>query len=183
MQTFNIEGSINEEVIRPVAISDAADIAVIYNDYIENTIVTFEEESVSAEAIKDRFSQVETLGLPWLVAQSGDSVVGYAYANKWAGRSAYKHTVEITVYLANDSVGNGLGTRLYKALFNELGKTAMHVAIAGISLPNAASVALHEKFGMKKTAHFEEVGYKFGRWLDVGYWQLSLDSLKLRENG
>lgn len=183
MRKLNVDGVINEELIRPVSVSDAPDIAKIYNYYIENTIITFEEEPVSADDIKERFSQVETLGLPWLVAQCGDSVVGYAYANKWAGRSAYRHTVEVTVYLANDSVGNGLGTRLYEALFYELGKTAVHVAIGGISLPNAASVALHEKFGMKKTAHFEEVGYKFGGWLDVGYWQLNLEPWKLRENG
>ena len=176
-------GSINEELIRPVLASDAADIAKIYNYYIENTIITFEEEPVSAHDMEDRFSQVEALDLPWLVAQRGDSVVGYAYASKWAGRCAYRHTVEVTIYLANDCVGNGLGSRLYEALFCELGKTSMHVAIGGVSLPNAASVALHEKFGMKKTAHFEEVGYKFGGWLDVGYWQLNLEPWKLRGTG
>ena len=163
--------------------SDAADIAKIYNYYIDKTIITFEEEPVSAGDMEARFSKVESLGLPWLVAQRGDSVIGYAYATNWAERSAYRHTVEVTVYLAIDCLGNGLGSRLYEALFRELEKTSMHMAIGGISLPNAASVALHEKFGMQKIAHFTEVGYKFGEWLDVGYWQRSLAPRKLREKG
>ena len=90
------------------------------------------------------------------------------------GRCAYRYSAEVTVYLDAAVVGQGLGTQLYTALFDSLRRSGCHVAIGGIALPNAASVALHEKFAMQKVAHFGEVGFKFGRWVDVGYWQLTL---------
>jgi L-amino acid N-acyltransferase YncA len=103
-------------------------------------------------------------------------VIGYAYAGKWNVRSAYRHTVETTVYLSNSTLSKGWGTRLYQALFDTLRDKSIHTIVGGITLPNPASIALHEKFGMKKVAHFSEVGYKFGKWLDVGYWQMELKS-------
>jgi phosphinothricin acetyltransferase len=104
-----------------------------------------------------------------------DQVVqGFAYASKWKGRCAYRYSVESTAYLADCSTGRGIGTRLYEALFTELRKSKMHVVMAGIALPNDASIALHEKLGFEKVAHFREVGWKFGKWIDVGYWQLLL---------
>jgi phosphinothricin acetyltransferase len=159
-------------VIRPVAPSDAAAIAIIYNHYVLNTIVTFEEAPVDAAKIARRIDEIRA-SYPWLVAIEDDRVVGYGYAGKWKGRCAYRHTVESTVYLAPDAFGRGLGTSLYAALLEDLPLRNVHAVIGGIALPNPASVALHEKFGFRKSGEFKEVGRKFGRWIDVGYWQLT----------
>ena len=101
-------------------------------------------------------------------------VVGYVSAAKWKGRSAYRFSVESTIYLDHRSTGQGIGTKLYGQLFSILRSRSIHVVIGGIALPNAASVALHERLGFTKVAHFAEVGFKFGRWVDVGYWQVTL---------
>jgi len=119
---------------------------------------------------------VQGAGLPWLVAVEEGAVVGYAYATKWKERSAYRFSVEVSVYLSNQSHGRGLGAKLYETLFSTLKEGGIHAVMGGITLPNLASVALHEKMGMKKVAHFEKVGFKFDQWHDVGYWQLSLDN-------
>ncbi len=161
-------------MIRPATPDDAAAIIGIYNHYVLDTSVSFEEQAVSAARMAERVAGVQALGLPWLVLEQGGQILGYAYANKWKERSAYRFSVETTVYLAPDAGRQGLGSQLYAALFPLLRACGIHSAIAGITLPNVASVALHEKFGMKKVAHFEEVGLKFGRWLDVGYWQTRL---------
>jgi L-amino acid N-acyltransferase YncA len=157
--------------VRAATAADAAAMARIYNHYVSNTVVTFEESPVSTADMASRVAETNTLKLPWLVAQTGAGVQGYAYASRWKGRCAYRHSVEVTVYIEYEAVRRGLGTQLYAELFAELARGPCHVAIGGITLPNEASVALHEKFGMRKVAHFGEVGYKFGRWLDVGYWQ------------
>jgi L-amino acid N-acyltransferase YncA len=161
-------------MIRAATESDAQAIADIYNYYIANTVVAFEEQAISKNDILERMEKITGAGLPGLVAEDGGVVIGYAYAGKWNVRSAYRHTVESTVYLSNSSVAKGWGTRLYQALFDTLRHKSIHVVIGGITLPNPASVALHEKFGMKQVAHFPEVGFKFGKWLDVGYWQTEL---------
>ena len=109
--------------------------------------------------------------LPWLVAEQGQEVVGFAYASKWKGRTAYRYSVEVTVYLSHLMTSKGFGSALYTKLFDILRGKSIHVVLGGISLPNEASIALHEKFGMTKVAHFEEVGHKFGHWVDVAYWQ------------
>ncbi|MEP6591257.1 MAG: N-acetyltransferase family protein, partial [Gemmatimonadota bacterium] len=110
--------------------------------------------------------------LPWLVAEQGGVVVGYAYAGKWKTRHGYRFTVESTVYLDPNHVGHGTGSRLYRALLDALRLQGVHSAIGGIGLPNEPSVRLHERLGFEKVAHFHENGIKFGRWIDVGYWQL-----------
>jgi L-amino acid N-acyltransferase YncA len=161
-------------MIRPACASDADTIARIYNHYVANTIVTFEEEAVSPGQISDRINETRVEGLPWLVAEDDGAVVGYAYASKWKGRCAYRHSVEVTVYLSHLATSRGWGSSLYTALFSELEALGVHVAIGGIALPNEASIALHEKFGMGKVAHFQEIGFKFGQWVDVGYWQKKL---------
>ncbi|MGH8253604.1 MAG: arsinothricin resistance N-acetyltransferase ArsN1 family B [Steroidobacteraceae bacterium] len=160
--------------IRPATAADAAVLALIYNYYITDTVVTFEELPVTATDMDARLAETGNQELPWLVAQTDAGVQGYAYASRWKGRCAYRHSVEVTVYVEREAIGRGLGTQLYSALFAELARSGCHVAIGGITLPNAASVALHEKAGMRKVAHFREVGYKFGGWLDVGYWQCVL---------
>src|ERR1700722_20697855 len=117
----------------------------------------------------------ETLtGLRWLVWEEGRVIQGYAHASKWKGRCAYRYSVESTAYLADGSTGRGIGTRLYEALFTALRQSKMHVVMGGIALPNDASIAMHEKLGFEKVAHFREVGCKFGKWIDVSYWQLFL---------
>lgn len=157
-------------MIRDAAPADAAAIAEIYNHYVLHTTVTFEEEAVPVPEIAERIQEVYASRLPWIVAESEGTVVGYAYASKWKGRCAYRYSTEITVYLAPDQGGRGIGSELYGRLFPMLKDRKLHAAMGGISLPNPASVALHEKFGMEKVAHFKEVGYKFDRWIDVGYW-------------
>lgn len=162
-------------MIRPAEPRDAEAIAAIYNHYIVNTIITFEEEVITAQDITERIKETGAANLPWLVAEEDGAVVGYAYASKWKGRCAYRYSVECSVYFSPSSVSKGWGTKLYEALFGVLREKSIHVVIGGIALPNPASVALHEKLGMKQVAHFNEVGFKFERWLDVGYWQMSLE--------
>jgi L-amino acid N-acyltransferase YncA len=159
--------------IRDATPEDAAAIAAIYNRYVLDTTITFEEEAVTQEEMRARIAEVQTASLPWLVATDG-RLLGFAYASKWKGRCAYRFSVEVTVYLGEGAAGRGLGSRLYAELFERLRAAGMHSVLAGIALPNEPSVALHEKMGMEKVAHFGEVGFKLGRWVDVGYWQRTL---------
>jgi phosphinothricin acetyltransferase len=163
-----------ETAIRAASASDAASVAVIYNHYIETTVITFEEEPVSAAEISRRIDQVRSASLPWLVAEERGRVVGYAYARPWHERSAYRFSAEIAVYLDAERTGRGIGSQLYAELFPILQARGIHAVMGGIALPNEASVALHEKFGLREVARFHEVGFKFDRWIDVGYWQRTL---------
>jgi phosphinothricin acetyltransferase len=163
-------------MIRDAAASDAEAIASVYNHYVAETVVTFEEEPVPAAEIARRVAEVRSAALPWLVADEDGLVVGYAYGRPWNPRSAYRFSAEITVYLAPGYVGRGIGSRLYEELFRILRARRIHAVLGGIALPNDASVALHEKFGLRKVAHFAEVGFKLGRWIDVGYWQRTFES-------
>jgi phosphinothricin acetyltransferase len=160
-------------MIRPVAAADAAAIADIYNHYVEHTVITFEEDVVSRHEMARRIVEI-TAKLPWLVAELGGAVIGYAYAGAWRPRSAYRFAVESTVYLAPDATRKGLGLALYSQLIDELRARKLHCVMGGITLPNEASVGLHEKLGFRKVGHLEQVGWKQDRWLDVGYWQLLL---------
>ena len=157
--------------IRDAVAADAPAIATIYNHYVTETVVTFEEERVTAPEMARRLADVCAASLPWLVAEQGGEIAGYAYATRWKTRSGYRFSVEITVYLAPAATRRGVGSRLYAELFSRLQQRGIHAVIGGIALPNDASIALHEKFGLRKVAHFEEVGFKLGRWIDVGYWQ------------
>jgi L-amino acid N-acyltransferase YncA len=171
-QAVRIDNTAPSAVIRPALAADAAALARIYNPYIRDTIITFEEEPVDAAAMAGRVDEAAVAALPWLVAEADGVVLGYAYASKWKGRCAYRHSVESTVYLDPAQTGRGLGGLLYGALIDRLRVRSTHAVIGGIALPNDASVALHEKLGFRKVAQFPEVGFKFGRWIDVGYWQL-----------
>lgn len=161
-------------MVREASLADADGIASIYNYYVANTVVTFEEEPVPADEMRRRIGEVFAAPLPWLVVEADGRIAGYAYATKWKARAAYRHSVETTVYLAHGLAKQGIGSALYRELFGLLKGRGIHAAIGGIALPNDASVALHEKFGMKKVAHFEQVGFKFGRWVDVAYWEVIL---------
>jgi L-amino acid N-acyltransferase YncA len=160
-------------IIRSVLPQDAAAICDIYHHYVTQTMITFEEEPVTEEAMRRRILSIIP-GLPWLVAE-GDAVLGYAYASRWKERAAYRHTVESTVYLRSGFEGQGLGSMLYKALLEQLRSAGFHTVVGCIALPNPASVALHEKFGYSQVAQFREVGFKFNQWIDVGYWEKILD--------
>src|SRR5581483_1463776 len=160
--------------VRSALETDAEAIARIYNYYVHNTVITFEEEPVSAQKMAARIAEVQNASLPWLVALLGDALVGYAYANKWKSRSAYRHSVETTIYLERGHEGRGIGKRLYSELLSLLRAQGIHVAIGGAALPNEASVALHEKLGFERVATFRQVGFKQNRWVDVAYWQLLL---------
>ena len=163
-------------MIRSAAASDAQAVAGIYNHYIANTIVTFEEALCSVNDMAGRMRDAQAADLPWLVAEDDfGEIVGYAYASKWNGRCSYRRSVEVTVYLSPGATSRGWGSRLYESLFAQLRKRSMHVLIAGIALPNPGSVALHEKFGMQQVGCFPEVGFKMDQWIDVGYWQVVLD--------
>lgn len=158
-------------ILRDATADDAPAIAAIYNPYILDTTISFEEDPVSDAEMARRVADVQAAGLPWLVAEADGAVIGYAYATKWRVRHAYRHSVESSVYLAPAEARKGIGSALYSALFERLRAGGYHLVIGGIALPNDASVALHEKMGYEKAAQFKEVGFKFGRWLDVGYWQ------------
>jgi phosphinothricin acetyltransferase len=157
--------------VRAATAADAGAVAAIYNHYVTDTIVTFEEEPVPAAEMARRIAEIQAASFPWLVAAEGPEIAGYAYAAPWKRRSAYRHSAEITVYLARGRTGRGLGSKLYGELLPLLRPLGIHALIGGIALPNPASIALHEKFGLRKVAHFEAVGRKLGRWIDVGYWQ------------
>jgi len=164
-----------QRIIRPACTADAKRICTIYNHYIATTTISFEEAPVSAEDIAQRIAGVDAASLPWLVMLEGDKLIGYAYATKWRVRAAYRFAVESSVYLDKDEAGKGAGRLLYQALLDELRQRDLHLVIGGIAQPNEASVRLHERLGFEKVAHFKEVGLKFGRWIDVGYWQLKLN--------
>ena len=161
--------------IRAATAADADAICAIYNHYITQTTISFEEEAVTPAEMAQRIADVAAARLPWLVLCEGDTLIGYAYATKWRVRQAYRFSVETSVYLDRHQTGKGAGSMLYEALLAELRQRELHLAIAGIAQPNEASVRLHERLGFKKVAHIGEVGRKFGNWIDVGYWQLQLN--------
>jgi L-amino acid N-acyltransferase YncA len=160
-------------MIRDADPSDAAAICDIYNHYVTQTIVTFEETAVSQAEMTRRIEEI-TRSFPWIVYTEADSVTGYAYAGNWKTRAAYRHTVELSIYIRHGATGRGIGGALMTELLKRLRTIDVHAVIGGASLPNPQSVALQEKFGFRKVAHFPQVGYKFGQWIDVGYWELVL---------
>jgi phosphinothricin acetyltransferase len=162
-------------MIREVQTRDVSALCAIYNHYVRHTTVTFAETPIS----EDEMAETIVLAgpeLPWLVWDDPDSgeVTGYAAGDAWKSRCSYRYTLETTIYLAPGSVGQGFGTLLYGELLLRIKEAGYHSVLGGISLPNPASVALHEKLGFTKVAHLKEVGFKFERWVDVGYWQKQL---------
>lgn len=160
-------------MIRPVQLSDAEKICTIYNVYVENSRSTFEENPVYVDEMVSRI-QKNTKNYPWLVYEQEGDVIGYTYATQWKERAAYRHTVETGIYLDSNHLGKGVGSSLKGAMIEKLREQSFHTVISGIALPNPASIAMCEKFGFKKIAHFNEVGFKLKKWVDVGYWQLIL---------
>lgn len=158
--------------VRKAQLEDSKQITEIYNYYVENSHSTFETEPLEIVEMKMRIAE-KIENYPFFVCEQNGKILGYAYAAQYKSRCAYKNSVEVSVYVKNSTSGKGIGTLLYEKLFAEqLFKTDVHAIIAGIALPNEASIKLHEKCGFEKVAHFREVGFKFGRWIDVGYWEL-----------
>jgi L-amino acid N-acyltransferase YncA len=157
--------------VRPATAADADRLARIYNHYIAETVITFEELEVPGPEMARRLENIRSADLPWLIAEQGADLLGYAYAGRWKDRSAYRFAVEVTVYVDPAHAGRGVGTRLYRSLLDALEPLGIHTAIGVIALPNEASVQLHERLGFVKVGHLAEIGFKFGRRVDVGYWQ------------
>lgn len=158
-------------MIRDAVVNDAAQICQIYNYYIKETIITFEIDPISELEMINRMKG--TIGqYEWIVWENKDNrIAGYAYYNSFHSRAAYGNSVESTIYVSRDQICKGIGQSLYGELINRFLASKYHAILGGIALPNEASTKLHEKFGFKKVAHFEAVGHKFGKWIDVGYWE------------
>jgi phosphinothricin acetyltransferase len=159
--------------VRPARAPDAGAICEIYNHYVANTVVTFEQDCVTPQAMAARIAETME-SYPWLVCENDGVLVAYAYATRWRSRAAYDYTAESTVYVRCDRTGQGHGRRLYAELIAALRARGMHAVVGCIALPNPASVALHERCGFRKVGYFPQAGRKFGRWVDVGFWQLVL---------
>ena len=160
-------------MIRQVKDSDADALCHIYNKYIVDTRITFEETPLQSDEMVSRIKNI-TQNYQWLVYEENGKVFGYTYASKWKERSAYRYSVETGIYIDSDYIGKGIGTILKGELLKALREKSIHSVICGIALPNQASIALYEKFGFVKVGHLKEVGHKLGRWVDVGYWELIL---------
>jgi phosphinothricin acetyltransferase len=161
--------------IRPAAASDAAAIADIYAHYVRETVITFDTDPPSTAEMAERIASGGDL-YPWLVAEEDGALLGYAYAAAFRTRRAYRFAVETTVYLRPGSQGRGLGSALYRPLLETLATQGFTQAVAAITLPNEASVRLHERLGFTHAGTYRQVGWKLGQWLDVGLWQRRLAS-------
>ena len=161
-------------MIRNCLLQDAQAICRIYNHYIENTVITFEEEAVAPSDIAERIRIIQAKGHPYLVYEEDFKVIGYAYAGEFKSRCAYRFTLETSLYLSHVHLSKGVGTKLYAELIERCRMMKIHSLIGVIAVPNESSIAIHEKFGFKKAGFLSEVGYKFNKWIDVEYWQLML---------
>ena len=152
---------------------DAAACAEIYAPYVLHTAISLEEEPPSVEGFKARIERI-TAAYPWLMAELDGRSVGFAYGSLHRERAAYRWAADVTVYLADDAKRRGIGRRLYETLFELLVCQGVQIACAGITLPNEASVALHESLGFTPVGIYRRIGFKHGRWHDVGWWQREL---------
>ena len=160
-------------MIRAATPADAAAVAAIYGPIVEQTFISFELEPPPAAEMARRMAGILPTH-PWLVFEDEDGVAGYAYASPHQPRAAYLWSVNVSVYLAERARSRGVGRRLYTDLFAILRRQGFHMAFAGVALPNAASVALHEAMGFRPIGVYPHAGYKFGAWRDVGWWSLEL---------
>jgi L-amino acid N-acyltransferase YncA len=152
---------------------DAAACAAIYAPHVANAATSFEERAPDAAELARRIERIAATH-PWLVAERGGEVVGYVYAGPHRAKPAYRWSVDVAIYIAEDERGLGHGRRLYEALFTRLREQGFRMACAGITLPNEASVGLHESLGFVPIGVYREIGFKQGAWRDVGWWQLEL---------
>ena len=174
---------VTDFAVRAATAGDSAAVQAIYAPIVRDTVISFEVDPPTVTEIARRI-ETTTASLPWLVAETQRrQVVGYAYASHHRERAAYRWSVDVSVYIHDSHRGRGAGRRLYNDLLAELAKLGYAMAFAGITLPNAASVRLHEGCGFAPLGVFSSVGYKLGRWCDVGWWQkrLRADALEAPE--
>jgi L-amino acid N-acyltransferase YncA len=160
-------------MIRLAQESDAEAIQRIYAPFVLHTAVSFETEPPSVDEMRSRILKI-LARLPWLVCERNEKVIGYAYASPHRERAAYGWSVDVTVYVHEDYRRYGVGKALYASLFQVLRLQGFYNAYAGVTLPNPGSVGLHEAMGFTPVGVYRTVGYKLGRWHDVGWWQLAL---------
>jgi phosphinothricin acetyltransferase len=160
--------------IRPATPADAAAIAAIYAPYVLNSPASFEIAPPDEDEMRGRIERV-TEFYPWLVAEGPDGMEGYAYASRHRERTAYQWSVDVSAYVAPNRHRRGLGRRLYTVLLDVLSRQGFANAFAGITMPNAASVGLHQAMGFELVGVYRQVGYKLGSWHDTSWWQLSLN--------
>jgi len=161
------------ESIRIATVADAGAVAAVYAPYVTETVISFEADPPGEAEMAGRMARIAA-ACPWLVYDVDGEVLGYAYAGPHAERAAYRWSVDATVYVARPAHRQGIGRALYERLEAILKLQGFHTAYAGITLPNAASVGLHEARGYRPVGVYREVGYKMGAWHDVGWWGLRL---------
>ena len=163
--------------IRTATPGDAAAVAAIYDPVVQHTAISFETEAPGEAEMRSRIEKT-LAALPWLVAEDGAGrVCAYAYASRHKERAAYQWSVDTTVYVREDMRGQGVGRALYGRLLPLLAELGYFQAFAGVALPNAGSVGLHEAVGFEPLGVYRNVGFKHGEWRDVGWWQKSLRPL------
>ena len=160
-------------MIRPLDVNDAQQLLDIYNYYVLNTSVTFDIEASTIENFKDKLNTIKS-DYPFIVFEEDNKILGYAYGSKFRPKPAYNYVVESTVYVKHTAHGKQIGTKLYAELLQQLKNINLHTVLGVLTIPNDASIKLHEKFGFEQVANLREVGFKFGEWQHVGIWQLKL---------
>ena len=157
-------------MIRFATEKDAAAILEIFAPVAQSTATSFQTEPLSVEIQAKKIKDV-TVTFPWLVFEDEGRIIGYAYASAHRSLGAYRWSCEVSVYVAPVAYRRGVGSKLYEKLFELLRKQGYYNAYAGITLPNEASVRLHESMGFERFCTFESIGYKLGKWHDVGWWK------------
>ncbi|MCB0802476.1 MAG: N-acetyltransferase [Flavobacteriales bacterium] len=160
-------------MIRSFQKEDTGQLLEIYNHYVKTSISTLDIDEVNLETFSKEMERIASR-YPFIVYTKGKQVLAYAYVNLWKAKQGYDKTVESTVYIHESVVGQGIGTLMYRHLNKILKTKGYQCVIACLSLPNAISVALHEKIGFNKVAHFPGIAVKFDKKIDVGYWQLDI---------
>lgn len=166
-----------EHTIRPVLEDDLPALASIYAHYVAETAITFDVEARSLEAWREKWRAAQEQAHPWLLVQAEGKVAGYATSGTFNPKPSYRTSIETSIYLAPTRLGEGLGHPLYARLLELAAERSFHTAVAGITLPNERSVALHERLGFTRVGVFSEIGHKLGAWRDVGWWQRPLQLL------
>ena len=161
--------------IRAAAVTDAAAIQAIYGPVVERTAISFEETAPTVAEMAARIAATLPMH-PWLVCEEAGHVLGYAYAGSHKARAAYRWSVDVTIYIDATAHRSGVGRALYTVLFDLLARQNFHMAFAGIALPNPASIGLHEAMGFRPLGVYPQVGFKFGRWHDAGWWHRLLSA-------
>ena len=161
-------------MIRKATLADTSALLEIYNYYVIHTAVTFDEVALSLNAFTEKLELI-LKDYPCIVFEDNNEILGFAYGSKFRPKPAYNYTVESTVYVKNGAHGKQIGSKLYTELIEQLKQRNFKSVLGVLTIPNPASVKLHEKFGFTQVAHLKEVGFKFDAWLDVGIFQLKIN--------